>query len=114
MASWRDVVAQHARKNMVIDKNKRSQLFANTRQREQLDARNLNMLEVSVDSEMLQKSQNAMALAGLAADLQQHRRLQGVPQDVSDAMDKKARAIGKLSATVMKSDNMKILMNSMR
>mmetsp|Transcript_77008 Transcript_77008/g.204393 ORF Transcript_77008/g.204393 Transcript_77008/m.204393 type:complete len:96 (+) Transcript_77008:129-416(+) len=58
---------------------------------------------VLIDSEMLQKSGDDMALMALAADLQQHRRLPGLPEKVSALLDQKARGIGKMAQTVMQS-----------
>ena len=73
----------------------------------------LKMIEVQIDSEMLQKTQDSMALFALAGDLQQHRRLPGLPQDVSSLLDKKAKGIGKLAQTTMQAQNTAILLNSM-
>eukprot|EP00418_Pyrodinium_bahamense_P078645 CAMPEP_0179069968 /NCGR_PEP_ID=MMETSP0796-20121207/30779_1 /TAXON_ID=73915 /ORGANISM="Pyrodinium bahamense, Strain pbaha01" /LENGTH=131 /DNA_ID=CAMNT_0020767047 /DNA_START=65 /DNA_END=460 /DNA_ORIENTATION=+ len=71
----------------------------------------LRVLQVEIDSEMLQKSQDDMALLALAGDLQQHRRLPGLPDEVSDLLDEKARGIGKLGSAVMKTRMTSILIN---
>jgi hypothetical protein len=65
--------------------------------------RTLKMIEVQIDSELLQKMNDGIAVVGLAGDLQQHRRLPGLPQDLSELLDRKAKRVGKAGASVMKS-----------
>ncbi|CAE7562587.1 unnamed protein product [Symbiodinium necroappetens] len=72
------------------------------------------LIEVQIDSEMLQKTNDHMSLLALASDLQQHRRLPGLPKDLSDLLDKKAKGIGKLAQTQTEAQMTQTLMNSLR
>ena len=92
-ASWRDSV-QAARESCGYSERK--------------------MIEVQIDSEMLQNSKDDMALLSLAADLQQHRRLGGLSPELDQMLDKKARGIGELARAVLKSRTTAMLMNSLR
>ena len=66
------------------------------------DATSRKLIEVSIDSEMLQKSGDHMSLIALVADLQQHRRLPGLPKGLPDLLDKKAKGIGRLAEATRK------------
>ena len=72
----------------------------------------LRMMEVQIDSEALGKA-DGMSWIQLAGDLQQHRRKKDLPGEVSDLLDKKAKSIGKSGASLMKSQNTQMLLNSL-
>eukprot|EP00435_Cladocopium_sp_Y103_P027413 s2257_g6.t1 len=76
--------------------------------------RTLKMIEVQIDSELLQKMNDGIAIVGLAGDLQQHRRLPGLPRDLSELLDRKAKRMGKTGASVMKSQTTQMLLKSLR
>eukprot|EP00927_Polykrikos_kofoidii_P001517 TRINITY_DN10572_c0_g1_i2.p1 TRINITY_DN10572_c0_g1~~TRINITY_DN10572_c0_g1_i2.p1 ORF type:complete len:120 (-),score=29.66 TRINITY_DN10572_c0_g1_i2:573-932(-) len=119
MASWRDVVVQStvdtAAEEIREEGAEEGGLPGKRRKLEPAKGvGDLRALKVSIDSEMLQKSQNSMGLMAMAADLQQHRRLPGVSRNVSDVLDEKAKSIGKLATVVMKSDTTRMLLNSLR
>ena len=78
--------------------------------------RTLKMIEVQIDSELLQKMNDGIAVVGLAGDLQQHRRLRlpGLPRDLSELLDRKAKRVGKAGASVMKSQTTQRLLKSLR
>ena len=72
----------------------------------------LRMIEVQIDSEALGKA-DGMSWVMLAGDLQQHRRLHDLPKEVSDVLDKKAKSLGKSGASMMKTQNTQMLLNSL-
>lgn len=71
----------------------------------------LRTIEVQIDSEALGKA-DGMSWVMLAGDLQQHRRLHNLPDRVSDVLDKKAKSLGKSGASLMKSQNTQMQLNS--
>ena len=71
----------------------------------------LRMMEVQIDSEALGKA-DGMSWIQLAGDLQQHRK-KDLPGEVSNLLDKKAKSIGKSGASLMKSQNTQMLLNSL-
>eukprot|EP00439_Symbiodinium_sp_Y106_P022502 s2349_g2.t2 len=73
------------------------------------DATSRKLIEVSIDSEMLQKRGDHMSLIALAADLQQHRRLPGLPKGLPDLLDKKAKGIGRLAEATRKAQMTEML-----
>lgn len=93
VASWRDAV-QRAAVTGSCDKS------------------TLRMIEVQIDSEALGTT-DGMSWVQLAGDLQQHRRLHDLPKEASDLLDKKAKSIGKAGASMMKSQNTQMLLNSL-
>mmetsp|Transcript_87353 Transcript_87353/g.267307 ORF Transcript_87353/g.267307 Transcript_87353/m.267307 type:complete len:124 (-) Transcript_87353:4-375(-) len=80
----------------------------------QCDSAAQRHVDVLIDSEMLGKSGDHMGLLAFAADIQQHRRLQDLPRDLSSKLDDKARGIGKLAQTVMQADLTRDLMRGLR
>ncbi|CAK9068566.1 Hypothetical protein SCF082_LOCUS34502 [Durusdinium trenchii] len=71
----------------------------------------LQMIKVQIDSEVLGKM-DGMSLVKFAGDLQQHRRLHGLPKEVSDLLDKKAKSIGKAGASMLKAETTQMLLKA--
>lgn len=72
-------------------------------------------IEALIDSEMLSNvGGDPIAMLALASELQLHRRLANVPEEVSRVLDEKAKGIGKLSNEMFKAQQTQNLLRALR